>query len=129
MATHNLRLDTSKQLALPIGIDARVGEVGSCVIVAEITNNGEPMSLVGYTARFECCKPDKTVVRDAKCTIAGNKITYTLDKSATAVPGLVNVAYFALLKGSDVIETTANIAIRVMPSAESAGSGVSKDYL
>lgn len=129
MSKFAIKLDVDKNTLPMSAVNVRVGDKGSCTIVADISSDGVPMDLTGYTARFEAAKPDKTMVRDAACTVSGSKITYTLAPSVAAVPGTIAVAYFALLKGSTIVETTENIAIRVLQSAESAGNGVSKDYL
>lgn len=124
---HEITLDTKKE-AFPVRITVRAGEKGSCAIKATITANGNPYDLTGCTARFECVKPDLTMVRDA-ATVSGSTITYTMATEAMSAVGTIKTGYFAIIKGSTVVETTGNVCVKVLPSAEVSSVGLSGHYV
>lgn len=129
MATFHLTLDIDKSALVGQTVRVRTGDRESCVIEADITQDGTPYSLSGMAARFCCIKPDGTFVEDAGCSVSGSTVTHTLGQQAAAAPGLITTAYFELLKGSTVIDSTQDFPIEVLRDAESSPSGESGDYL
>lgn len=128
MADYLLDLDLSKDPSLPQIVNVRVGDKATCKIVATVTNGGTPFPLSGFTARFECVKGDKTMVRDTNCTVSGNTITYTLTEAAATREETIKGAYFAILRGSNVVDSTENSMLRILGNAESGSSGILASY-
>ena len=107
----------------------RQGDRESCVVEASVFDAGARADLSGKTARFCCLKPDRTMVRDASCSVGDGSITYTLDEQVSAVAGVIELAYFELLGSSGaVIDSTQAFVIEVEDGAEAASSGVSQSY-
>lgn len=126
---HSITLDIDKKTVQQESITIRIGEKGSCRIVATITKDGAPYTLTGKTARFECATTAKTMVTDAATTISGNTITYTLNDDIAVAQGVIKCAYFAIYQGNTVIETTDNMIIKVLANAESQSEGIGKGYI
>lgn len=123
MSTHNLTLDISKKLTTHQPIVTRVEDTDSCVIVATILSNGEPYDLSGKTARFRAKRADGNYVSDDKnITIEDNVITYVMDSSVNAVSGTIYIAYFQILEGDEIIDSTGNITIRVLMNGTETGA-------
>ena len=128
MSKHHIDLDLDKGTSRPGVVRVRVGDRASCTIVADIYDCGAQADLAGRAARFECLKPDGTMVRDANCNISGSTVTYTLADEVSAVEGSISVAYFAIVKGADVVDTTQCITVEVLPNAEGGSTGVSESW-
>lgn len=130
MATFNMVLDLDKSvLATPQNpVNVRVGDMESCTIVAEIVSGGAAANLAGCTARFEAVRADGTMFVDSDAAVSGSTVTYTVGRDAATVPGRMKSAYFAIIKGSEVIDTTQDFAINVLPSAESGSTGLGEPY-
>lgn len=129
MAHFNLDLDLDKSQAVGQVVRARVGDVESCVIAATIYDHGSEVSLAGMGARFCMLKPDRTVIEDDDCEVSGSTVTHTLGTQATAAAGVAELAYFEILDGSTVIDSTQGFRLVVEPDAEGSGTGPSEDYI
>ena len=129
MATFRLDLDLDKSPRIGARVRVRQGDKESCVVEASVFDSGAQADLSGRSARFCCLKPDRTMVRDASCSISGNVITHTLDQQVSAVSGLIQLAYFEVLDGTGaVVDSTQAFSIEVEEGAEAGSSGVSEDY-
>ena len=107
----------------------RVGDRGSCRIRADLFKAGLPADLEGCSARFEMLKADGAYVRDAACKVSGSTVEHVLCAEAASAPGVARVAYFAILEGGDVVDSTESFEVRVLDSMESAGPGMPESYL
>ena len=130
MANFSITLDLDKSTPSIPGnpVRVRIGDLESCTIEAEILSGGAAFDLTGYAVRFECVKKDRTMVRDAGASASGNVITYTLSDAVATVEGRIERAYFAILKGSTVLDTTQDFAIDVLGNAESGSTGISESW-
>lgn len=129
MAHFNIDLDLDKSQAVGQVVRARVGDVESCVIAATIYDHGSEVDLAGKGARFCMVKPDRTVIEDDDCEVSGSTVTHTLGTQATAAAGVAELAYFEILDGSTVIDSTQSFRLVVEPDVEGSGSGPSEDYI
>lgn len=129
MATFRLDLDLDKSPRIGARVRVRQGDKESCVVEASVFDAGAQADLSGRSARFCCLKPDRTMVRDASCSISDNVITHTLDQQVSAVAGLIQLAYFEVLDASGaVVDSTQAFSIEVEEGAEAGSSGVSQSY-
>lgn len=128
MAVYNIALDTVSRRTVPVQIPVRAGDTHSRTIKCVITRAGETLG-EGYSVRFECAKPDNTFVRDSEVAFDGTVATYTLANEVLATPGVIELAYFALLKDGDVVETTESFTLLIDASAESAAGESTKPYI
>ena len=129
MATFRLDLDLDKSPRIGARVRVRQGDKESCVVEASIFDAGAQADLSGRSVRFCCLKPDRTMVRDASCSISGNVVTHTLDQQVSAVAGLIQLAYFEVLDASGaVVDSTQAFSIEVEEGAEAGSSGVSQSY-
>lgn len=129
MATFRLDLDLDKSPRIGARVRVRQGDKESCVVEASIFDAGAQADLSGKSARFCCLKPDRTMVRDASCSISGNVVTHTLDQQVSAVAGLIQLAYFEVLDASGaVVDSTQAFSVEVEEGAEAGSSGVSQSY-
>lgn len=128
MPKHHINLDLDKSTSRLNIVRVRVGDKVSCTIIADIYDCGAQADLAGKTARFECLKPDGTMVRDSNCQISGNTITYTVADEVSAVEGSISVAYFAVVEGAEIVDTTQCITVEVLPNAEGGSTGVSESW-
>lgn len=124
MAEFSLRLDTSKQPAIPQAVRARVGDAEGCVIAADIVRDGEPYDLTGLDVRFECLLPDGSAVRDSGVSVEGSRVTYSVPIEVVAARGLVKTAYFRVARGTASIDSTESFVIDVKPGVRPCGVGV-----
>lgn len=129
MAHFNLDLDLDKSQAVGQVVRARVGDVESCVIAATIYDHGSEVDLAGMGARFCMLKPDRTVIEDDDCEVSGSTVTHTLGTQATTAAGVAKLAYFEILDGSTVIDSTQSFRLVIEPDAEGSGTGPSEDYI
>ena len=129
MATFRLSLDTAKQSVVPKAVRARVGDAESCVIVASVTSDGEDYDLEGLEVRFECLMPDGTVARDAGVSVDGSTVTYAVPAEILRSPGIVRVAYFRILRGTALVDSTESFSLDVREGIDIGGLGVPSDYL
>lgn len=129
MATFRLDLDLDKSPRIGARVRVRQGDKESCVVEASVFDAGAQADLSGKSARFCCLKPDRTMVRDASCSISGNVVTHTLDQQVSAVAGLIQLAYFEVLDASGaVVDSTQAFSVEVEEGAEAGSSGVSQSY-
>lgn len=129
MAQFDIALDTSKQSVVPKAVRARVGDAESCVIRAEITADGEPYDLDGLEVRFECMLPDGSAARDADVEVDGSAVTYAVPVEVLRAPGIVKTAYFRILEGTALIDSTESFIVDVKPGIDPCGTAVPGDYL
>lgn len=128
MARYEITVDTRKGPWVGDPVRVRVGDVGSCVIVAHVTEGSAERRLDGLTARFECLKPDGTVVRDSECVVEGSTITHTLAKHVAQYPGECAAAYFSLVNADGtLVDSTQSFALVVQDGTGTGG--VSSDYI
>lgn len=129
MSDFDLELDLDKGPRMVQTVRVRVGDRGSCRIRAKVRKNGSDFPLDGYSARFECLKADGTYIRDTACTVSGSTIEHTLCPEAASAPGRARVAYFAIVKGQDVVDSTESFALDVQRNMESGATGASSGYV
>ena len=128
MARYEITVDTRKGPWVGDPVRVRVGDVGSCVIVAHVTEGSAERDLAGLTARFECLKPDGTVVRDSECEVDGSTITHTLARHVAQYPGECAAAYFSILNADGtLVDSTQSFALVVQDGTGTGG--VSSDYI
>lgn len=120
MAEHSIVLDLKAGISPDRPrIEVRQGERGSEVIKAVILNDGMEVDLTEYSAVFNCITPAGTIISDGECEISGSTITYVISEWALTTPGLVNLAYFDLLKGGNYKDSTEGIIIQIDPGSTS----------
>lgn len=119
MNVQRIDLDISKPDAIAQTVTIGQGDKGGTTIEASIYDGGGAVDLSGKTAMLEVRLPDgKSYVRDAHCTVSGNKITYTVDEEHVgAVPGITDEAYFDVLDGPSVVYSTNRFRLRILQSA------------
>jgi hypothetical protein len=119
MNTQKIDLDISKPDAIAQTVTIGQGDKGGTTIEAHVYDGGGAVDLSGKTAMLEVRLPDgKSYVRDAHCTVSGNKITYTVDEEHVgAIAGITDEAYFDILDGPTVIYSTNRFRLRILKSA------------
>ena len=119
MNTQKIDLDISKPDAITPTVTIGQGDKGGTTIEASIYDGGAEVSLAGKSAMLEVRLPDgKSYVRDAHCTVSGNKITYIVDEEHVgAIAGITDEAYFDILDGPSVIYSTNRFRLRILRSA------------
>lgn len=119
MNVQDIILDIDKRTSPLNVIRIGQGDKGGTTIRAHVYDNGVTANLSGMTARFNMRLPDSAhYVRDLRCTVSGNVITYVVDESkAASVPGVTHVAYFDILQDSNVIYSTERFTVDVLRSA------------
>ena len=119
MNTQSIALDVSKQAGMMPVIRIGQGDKNGTTIEATIYDNGSPLSLSGYSVRFEMRLPDGTSYYQSPAgTISGNVATIPIDETyAGAVDGVTNIAYIVVYSGS-VECSTSRINVIVLESAE-----------
>lgn len=120
MAIHRVILDTKRGIDYPERITIVQGERNSEIIEATILDEGQPYSLEDKSIRFCAITPAGQVQDDENITVQGNVITYAINPIVGAQPGLAKYAYFDILEGDSVVESTSPIEIMIDP-----GVGVS----
>ena len=139
MTVHYLRLDVRKPPGSRSVVRVRQGEFGSTTVVAEVVDGDSAMDLDGYEATFEMRQPRGGLVQEPADVASGGRLSYTLSRLATSMPGLSGIAYFALRKAADgggptsrewaEVLTTEAFAVEVLPEACSEGVGVASVYV
>lgn len=128
MATFSISLDIKKPKAQLAPVNMKMGDKESCIVVADITQNGAPYSLTGYTAYFQCKTPNNFMV-EKRATISGNTLTCTLPPETAQVKGKIKEAYFALFKGTTYVDSTQFFLIDVSANFEDGSLGPSGEYI
>lgn len=109
-----LELDIDKGYRrVPKRVFVRVGDVGSHVIRATITDKGEPVSLSGYTVRLDVQKPDGTYYLQT-ASASGSVISVTLGAQAVSAEGASLHAYFSVYSGSTWVCSTEDFDLIVL---------------
>ena len=119
MNTQSITLDVSKQSGMMPVIRIGQGDKNGTTIEATIYDNGSPLSLSGYSVRFEMRLPDGTsYYQSSNGTISGNVATIPIDETyAGAVDGITKIAYIVVY--SSTVECSTNrINVVVFESAE-----------
>lgn len=119
MNTQPITIDVSKQPGTVQAIRIGQGDKNGTTIEATIYDNGSPLSLSGYSVRFEMRLPDGTsYYQSPNGTVSGNVATIPIDETyAGAVNGVTNIAYIVVYSGS-VECSTSRINVIVLESAE-----------
>lgn len=119
MNTQSITLDVSKKPAIMPILRIGQGDKNGTTIEATIYDNGSPLSLSGYSVRFEMRLPDGTsYYQSPNGTISGNVATIPIDETyAGAVDGITKVAYIVVYSNS-VVCSTSRINVIVLESAE-----------
>lgn len=120
MAIHRVILDTKRGIDYPERITIVQGERNSEIIEATILEEGQPYSLEDKSIRFCAITPAGQVQDEENITVQENVITYAINPIVGAQPGLAKYAYFDILEGDSVVESTSPIEIMIDP-----GVGVS----
>ena len=105
----------------------RRGEAGTSITV-DVTMDGLPFSLTGYTAKF-CAVNAKGELVKRNATVAnaaGGKVSYTVTTDLTAWAGPVFVAYFELTKSGE-LATTDTLPFVVLDNVDLA-DGEAEEY-
>ena len=100
----------------------RQGDDGT-VLVATVTQVGEPMALDGLTATLKGNVPGYT---ETAGTVDGSSATFALGSSVFAHRG-IHQLYVELSQGADVVASTQSIELRVAPGAD-AGAGDAEEF-
>lgn len=119
MNTQSITLDVSKQTGMMPVIRIGQGDKNGTTIEATIYDNGSPLSLPGYSVRFEMRLPDGTsYYQSPNGTVSGNVATIPIDETyAGAVDGITKIAYIVVC--SSTVECSTNrINVVVLESAE-----------
>lgn len=121
MANTIFNLDLNKNNAINPIIYSRLTDGNLRKITVNITNEGEPIDLTGWTIRFEGTSGGSSKVFDVLgvniLDAQNGKFEYTFSKIAFASSGAYKTAYFALEK-DDMRETTNDIKIIVEKVAD-----------
>lgn len=119
MNTQSITLDVSKQPGMTPILRIGQGDKNGTIIEATIYDNGAPLSLSGYSVRFEMRLPDGTsYYQSPDGTISDNVATIPIDETyAGAVDGITKIAYIVVYSGS-VECSTSRINVIVLESAE-----------
>ena len=100
----------------------RQGDEGT-VVVATVTQGGEPMALGGLSATLKGNVPGYS---ETAGTVDGSAATFALDSSVFAHRG-VHQLYVELSQGADVVASTQSIELRVAPGAD-ASAGDAEEF-
>ena len=119
MNTQSITLDVSKKPAIMPILRIGQGDKNGTTIQATIYDNGSPLSLSGYSVRFEMRLPDGTsYYQSPSGTISGNVATIPIDETyAGAVDGVAKIAYIVVYNNS-VVCSTSRVNVIVLESAE-----------
>ena len=121
MANMIFNLDLNKNNAINPIIFGRLTDGNLRKITVNITNEGEPVDLTGWTIRFEGTTGGHAKIFDVLgvniLDAENGKFEYTFSKTAFSATGSYKNAYFAIEKG-DMRETTNDIKIVVEKVAD-----------
>lgn len=116
MVEHSISLDVRKATGtVPPRVTVRMGDVGSQMIAASLTDGGEPIEPDG-TARLDILKADGTWCR-CVASIDGSGVSCTLPPEALSSPGTARLAHFVLVDG-DEVTSTEGFDLRVLPNVD-----------
>lgn len=119
--TFNITLNMDKTKRQPAAIAARVGDVDSISVVAQLYNGTEPYTPVGTSAYFECVCPNGYAVRQT-ASVSGTTVSATLVPEVFQAPGVINDAYFRFENGASTdptyVESTESFVILVYSSVD-----------
>lgn len=119
--TFNITLNMDKTKRQPAAIAARVGDVDSISVVAQLYNGTDPYTPVGTSAYFECVCPNGYAVRQT-ASVSGTTVSATLVPEVFQAPGVINDAYFRFENGASTdptyVESTESFVILVYSSVD-----------
>ncbi len=123
-----LQLDIDKGYrSVPKRVFVRVGDVGSHVIQATITERGEAVSLTGYSVRLEVQKPDGTYYMQT-ATVSGSVASVTLGSQAVSAEGVATHAYFSVYSGTTWVCSTEDFDLIVLGKVDVEGPASQSFY-
>lgn len=119
MNEQQIVLDVSKEPFVPPTLYLGQGDKNGTTIVAEIYDNGIPLTLTSYSVRFEMRLPDGTSYYQSPAgTASGNVATIPIDETyAATVDGMTSIAYIVVYDNSTVCSTS-RVNVIVLESAE-----------
>lgn len=127
MALHEMTLDLCKAAFAPETMTVRAGDSGETVRVS-VRRNGKPADLSGCTARWMAAKPDRSYVeQEMECS--GSTAEATIAPECFAVPGMLRTAYVCVRGADGSEESTLDVLVNVLPSAEGLSDGLSGPYV
>lgn len=119
--TFNISLDMDKTKRHPATITARVGDVDSIEVVAQLYSGTDPYTPTGKSAYFECVCPNGYAVRQT-ASLSGSTVSVTLVPEVFQAPGVINDAYFRFENGESsdptYVESTESFVILVYSSVD-----------
>ncbi len=122
MITHSISLDVRKSPSgIPPQTIVRVGDVGTQVIEARLTRDGEQYSPDGASARLDILHADGSWAR-CEAKVDGDRLSCTLPPAAVSVPGLCRLAYFVIVWGPDKEESTEGFQLWVLGAVDPSGA-------
>lgn len=123
MPVFELALDVHKRAgAAPKQVVVRAGDVGTQVIRAALSDDGEAYAPSGATARLDVMHADGTWARCA-ASVSGSTATCTLPAEAACSPGMCRLAHFVLEYADGRAESTEGFGLMVLPSVDGSGAG------
>ena len=122
MNVQTIQLDVTKAPStLPV-IRLRQGDRNGTTVRAELYDDGEPLQLAGYDVKFCMRVPEDWGYYEVDGYATGNVATFLIDETyAAGNSGKTDTAYVEVLDGEDVIYSTGNVHVVVLPSATEGG--------
>ena len=119
--TFSFELDMDKSRRSPQMVAARVGDMGSIHINANLVLNGAAYTPTGQNAYFECITNADTSVR-VQAQKSGSTVSVDIPSQALCKPGVITCAYFRFENGTvenpTFVESTQSFGIIVPTSID-----------
>lgn len=115
-----LDMDKSGEMGQSIAVAVRQGDRNAETLEIGLENCGEPLGMVGRTARLMATLPDGSLAVAACTTLDAStgKVSCVLGPEFGAARGLCKNAYVEVREGATVVGSTERFAIDVLPGAD-----------
>ena len=119
MNVHEINLDVSKEPAHEPALYIGQGDKNGTTLKVNMYDNGQALTLTGYTVTFSMRSPDAQDYYEVSGTVSNNTATFLIDETyAAGHPGVTDVAYINVINGNSSITSSSRLRVVVLPGAK-----------
>ena len=119
MNVHEINLDVSKEPAHEPALYIGQGDKNGTTLKVNMYDNGQALTLTGYTVTFSMRSPDAQDYYEVSGTVSSNTATFLIDETyAAGHPGVTDVAYINVIDGTSSITSSSRLRVVVLPGAK-----------